>query len=75
VTHPFIAGAQAMRELQAQNMEQCGDPVAANAMRRNWHDAWGDDPGTPADEPGSVGPENFGSASEWGPSATEIGTL
>lgn len=71
MAHPFVAGAQQMRELAAQCLEGMGDPITANAMRRQWMDAWGDDPGTPEGDPGSVTPQDFNNSDEWGPSGTD----
>lgn len=75
MNHPFIAGAQAMRELQARTMQKSGDPVTANLMRQNWHEAWGQDPGTPEADPQDMSPEDFAGSSEWGPANPELGTL
>lgn len=41
----FVLGAQAMREMLARFVEQGGDSVTANSIRRNWVPSWGVDPG------------------------------
>lgn len=43
----FLEGAQAMRAMLANFVEQGGDPVTANSLRLNWNPSWGDDPGPP----------------------------
>jgi hypothetical protein len=43
----FAAGAQAMREMLAQFVEQGGNLVLAESIRANWHPGWGKDPGRP----------------------------
>lgn len=45
----FRRGAQEMRHMLANFVEQGGDPTTANSLRHNWNPDWGDDPRTSSD--------------------------